>query len=442
MNSAEPASTAPTGQPSPLLKSTHTGIEGSGVAGGIHARLDDRVEKPRAVHVQQQPVRPGRLAHRLDGLQRPDRAAALIRGLLDNGEARAWRIAAHCADRIGKLLRRIDAGLAVERAHHGAGERRRAAALRRDDVRGAVADHLLAGAAVHQQCDLVAHGAGREEDSRLLAQHRGHARLQRIDGGVLAALFVADLGLGHGLAHGRRRPRDRVAPEIDVIARHAALPFVSVRSLWPAGACSHKLWVSHKGERTEMTAIDPNNVHFTGENSFLRLKTDPEGEETTVCAHWRTLISPAGPGTCLFLRSDATGGEVKLYADNIGMARWLQGELEAILNPPFADAAMPIMEAAFSHDGAFRSTYREIVDSAEGRIELTWSDMGEPFMLTLPPNNDDTGPWAVYSCLTPCRTATLEVAGTRAQGAAYENVMFGRPASSCCLAWSETWLRS
>ena len=94
-----------------------------------------------------------------------------------------------------------------------------------------------------------------------------------------------------------------------------------------------------------MPAIDPNTVHFTGENSFLRLKTEADGPETTVCAHWRTLISPAGPGTCLFMRSDATGGEVRLYADNVGMARWLQGELETILNPPFADTAMPIAEA-------------------------------------------------------------------------------------------------
>lgn len=190
-----------------------------------------------------------------------------------------------------------------------------------------------------------------------------------------------------------------------------------------------------------MPAIDPNTVYFTGENSFMRLKDGDDGEETTVCAHWRTLISPAGPGTCLFLRSDATGGEVRLYADNIGMARWLQGEMEAILNPPFADTALPIADAAFSHEGAFRETWREIVDSADGRIELSWSDMGEPFMLTLPPDNPDTGPWAVYSCLTPCRSATLEVAGTRAQGKAYENVLFGRPATSCCLAWSETWLR-
>ncbi|MDD9991343.1 MAG: hypothetical protein OXP75_06060 [Rhodospirillales bacterium] len=191
-----------------------------------------------------------------------------------------------------------------------------------------------------------------------------------------------------------------------------------------------------------MTAVDPNKVHFTGENSFLRLKADPDGEETTVCAHWRTLISPAGPGTCLFLRSDATGGEVKLYADNIGMARWLQGELESILNPPFADTNMPIAEAAFSRDGAFLSTYREIVDSADGWIEMSWSDMGEPFMLKLPPDNPDTGPWAVYSCLTPCRTATLDVAGSRAEGAPYENTLGGHPATSCCLAWSETWLRS
>ena len=133
-----------------------------------------------------------------------------------------------------------------------------------------------------------------------------------------------------------------------------------------------------------MSVVDPNKVHFTGENSFLRLKTEADGPETTVCAHWRTLISPGGPGTCLFLRSDASGGEVKLYADNVNMARWLQGELEAILNPPFADTAMSIADAAFSREGAFGETYREIVDTADGRIELSWSDMGEPFQLRLP----------------------------------------------------------
>ena len=190
-----------------------------------------------------------------------------------------------------------------------------------------------------------------------------------------------------------------------------------------------------------MTPIDPNKVLFTGENSFMRLKTEADGPETTVCAHWRTLISPGGPGACLFLRSDATEGAVRLYADNIDMARWLQSELETILNPPFADTDMPITEAAFAREGAFGATYREIVESAEGRIVLSWSDMGEPFKLRLPPGNDETGKHGVYSCLTPCRTAILEVAGSRAAGTPYDMPIAGHPAKSACLAWSETWMR-
>ena len=191
-----------------------------------------------------------------------------------------------------------------------------------------------------------------------------------------------------------------------------------------------------------MSTVDPNKVHFTGENSFIRLRTDADGPTTTACAHWRTLISPGGPGTCLFLRSDATGGEIRLYADNVAMARWLQGELESILNPPFADTEMPITEAAFSREGAFGGTYREIVEAADGRIVMSWSDMGEPFQICIPADNPGTGPWGVYSCLIPCRTASLEVAGTRAAGAPYDEAIAGHPAVSCCLAWSETWLRA
>lgn len=189
-----------------------------------------------------------------------------------------------------------------------------------------------------------------------------------------------------------------------------------------------------------MTAIDPNKIHFTGENSFLRLKTDADGPETTVCAHWRALISPGGAGTCLFMRSDATGDQVKLYADNVDMARWLQ-ELEAILNPPFADKSMTIEEAQFSREGAFGGTYREVVETSAGRIVMSWSDMGEPFQLRLPPDNGDTGPWGVYSCLTPCRSGSLDFMGTTAKGTPYANELAGHPASSSCLAWSETWVR-
>ena len=74
-----------------------------------------------------------------------------------------------------------------------------------------------------QQRDLVAHGAGREEDGGLLAQQGRDARLKRVDRGVFAALLVADLGLAMAW---RMAAVGRVTvspPEIDVIARHATL---------------------------------------------------------------------------------------------------------------------------------------------------------------------------------------------------------------------------
>ena len=192
---------------------------------------------------------------------------------------------------------------------------------------------------------------------------------------------------------------------------------------------------------TEISPVDPATVHFTGENSFLRLKTDPASEEeTTVCAHWRALISPGGPGTALFLRSDATDGEVRLYADNEDLARWLQ-ELEAMLNPPFSDKSQAIVPATFRSEGSINGPWREIIESDDGIISMEWNDIGKPFMLRLQPDNDLTGPWGVYSCLTPTRAATLDVAGRKAQGAPYANALAGHPSSSCCLAWSETWVK-
>jgi len=190
-----------------------------------------------------------------------------------------------------------------------------------------------------------------------------------------------------------------------------------------------------------LSPVDPSTIYFTGENSFLRLKTDlASKEETTVGAHWRALISPGGPGTALFLRSDAIDGEVRLYADNEDMVRWLQ-ELEAILNPPFADKTMAIRPATFSSEGTVAGPYREIVESDDGIITMEWNDVGTPYMLRIPAGNDVTGEWGVYSCLAPTRAATLDVAGRKAAGTPFANEMAGHPSSSCCLAWSETWVK-
>lgn len=190
-----------------------------------------------------------------------------------------------------------------------------------------------------------------------------------------------------------------------------------------------------------MSVVVPQKVHFTGENSFLCLKAEEGGAETTTCTHWRGLISPAGPGHVLFLTSDATDGEIRAYSDNESFARFIQTIEETLHPDSFANKDLPIIPAKFSNSGDFGSTYSEIISSAEGDIVMSWSDMGEPFMLAAAPEDDLVGDWGVYSCLTPAGTATLDVAGRRAAGKTYPNEMAGHPSGMSCLAWSETWVR-
>ncbi len=70
--------------------------------------------------------------------------------------------------------------------------------------------------------------------------------------------------------------------------------------------------------------VDANKVRLTGENSFLRLGGSLETEPTTSNSHWRIVHSPRGPGHVLFTKGELTGGEARIYSDNIDMARWLQ----------------------------------------------------------------------------------------------------------------------
>ena len=91
------------------------------------------------------------------------------------------------------------------------------------------------------------------------------------------------------------------------------------------------------------TYTDPNQVRLTGENQFMRLHTEAQGPMTTRASHWRILLSPSGPGHVLFLRSDVTDDERRIYTDNIAMTRWLQQEI--LTTGEFSDQAIPVVAA-------------------------------------------------------------------------------------------------
>ena len=190
-----------------------------------------------------------------------------------------------------------------------------------------------------------------------------------------------------------------------------------------------------------VSPTDPNEVRMTGENSFIRLHTGQDGPMTTRASHWRVLLSPGGSGHVLFLKSDLTDDQVRVYADNIAAARWLQDEIESMLFPEFADQSIPVIDAVFGRSGEGLSFWTETVESDDEMVSLTWYDFEEPFMISVPAGSNPDRPHGAYSCFVPARRAQLTLNGVVAEGRPFPAKMGDRASSTACLAWSETWVR-
>ena len=189
-----------------------------------------------------------------------------------------------------------------------------------------------------------------------------------------------------------------------------------------------------------MPPVDPNAVLMTGENSFIRLSADGGKTLTDRASHWRVLWCPAGGGHALFLQSTLTGGPVRIYSDNIAVARWLQTSIEKLLFPAFADTSLPVISARFDRHGGPWSTATETVTATDARITMSWYDCIEPFVLHAPPGFNDR-PIGVFSTFFPARAAQLEVNGKVATGQVWAEMRGDRQGSSATLAWSETWVK-
>ena len=79
-------------------------------------------------------------------------------------------------------------------------------------------------------------------------------------------------------------------------------------------------------------SLDLNRLIVTGENPFIRLSESDGGPITTNASFWRILLSPAGAGHVLYLKSELTQNRWKIYSDNIAMTRWLQKTVQGMLN--------------------------------------------------------------------------------------------------------------
>lgn len=185
---------------------------------------------------------------------------------------------------------------------------------------------------------------------------------------------------------------------------------------------------------------DSHEIRLTGENQYMRLQTEAHGPLTTRASHWRVLLSPCGPGHVLFLRSDVTGNERRIYADNIALVRWLQAEI--LPTSEFADQILPVVDAVFTRCGDSRAFWSELVNTPDEHIALTWYDFGEPFNIAVPVGSMPDRPLGWSSVFVPARRAQLTLNGRVAAGQPFPEPRGTRMSSTAGLALSETWVRA
>jgi hypothetical protein len=185
--------------------------------------------------------------------------------------------------------------------------------------------------------------------------------------------------------------------------------------------------------------INPHELILIGENSFVRLSKDRGQSQATRCSHWRVLWSPAGAGHALFVDSDLVKG-VHIYADNVALARFLQKEIEYLLHAPFGKDGISVTAATFTREGTPPGVCSEILRTDREEIRLSWSDFLQPFNFEAPPGFSGR-PIGCQTTFFPANSATFTLNGRKAEGEPWRLDRGGKPCTTACLAWCETWFR-
>ena len=187
--------------------------------------------------------------------------------------------------------------------------------------------------------------------------------------------------------------------------------------------------------------IRPGEVAWSGDNSGIYLKHEPDGDYVTRASYFRVSYSPHGVGNVLVLLSGPTN---LCLHDNEALARWLVTDFARFFpqfeSSPEVDRLDYVKLDAHSSEGDARSGIREQFRARGFEVELRWAPAGDAFFVALPPERSATGRHEMYSLFFDVREASASLDGRRLPGAVTERTLHGRRAPTSFLALSETWV--
>lgn len=196
--------------------------------------------------------------------------------------------------------------------------------------------------------------------------------------------------------------------------------------------------------------IHPGAIAWTGENPGIYLKDTQDGPWTGLATFFRITWSPYGRGHGVLLL-DEPNMERGLpeavnvcISDNDELARYLVAEFFSNfasfrVSPGLkAITYLPLTEVY--REGDTRSTYTEVVKSADLDVRMTWKQLGQPYAVDMPPEKGPTKKHEMYSLFLDAADALVTINGRPLKGGVVERDFADTRKSTAFLAFSESWM--
>ncbi|MCY4385074.1 MAG: hypothetical protein OXE44_18235 [Nitrospinae bacterium] len=186
--------------------------------------------------------------------------------------------------------------------------------------------------------------------------------------------------------------------------------------------------------------IVPGRLILNGENPFIRLSHAPGEPFTTDASLWTITYSLRGAGHALFVKSELTDNQWRIYSDNPEMVRWLQATVQGMLSPETAGDHIAVTEAVFSRQGDLQGAWTQKVRSGADEMTLEWSNLIDPLLMAHDqPARLPERKYGVSVVMIPALEAGVTLNGRKASGQAWPCRYDGQPFSTASLAFSESW---
>ena len=186
--------------------------------------------------------------------------------------------------------------------------------------------------------------------------------------------------------------------------------------------------------------IVPGRLILNGENPFIRLSHAPGEPFTTDASLWTITYSLRGAGHALFVKSELTDNQWRIYSDNPEMVRWLQATVQGMLSSETAGDHIAVTEAVFSRQGDLQGAWTQKVRSGADEMTLEWSNLIDPLLMAHDqPARLPERKYGVSVVMIPALEAGVTLNGRKASGQAWPCRYDGQPFSTASLAFSESW---